>query len=158
SAFLPPKHRRAGRANEFPSSHVAQPRVYNMHVTTRRQFAATVGLGLAARAIPAQPQQRRLKFGHTGITWGFKPDDAEQAIKDVANLGYYGYESFGNVLEAWEAKGGLNRILDSVNLQLISAYCPINLTDPAKRKDETEKLVRWAKLIKKCGGSVAVIG
>jgi inosose dehydratase len=129
-----------------------------MHVTTRRQFTATLGAGLAATALDAQTPQRKLKFGHTGITWGFRPDDAEQAIKDVGSLGFYGYESFGNVLEAWESKGGLNRILDSANLPLISAYCPINLTEPAKRKDETDKIVRWAKLIKKCGGSVAVIG
>jgi len=134
--------------------------MYNMHVTstTRRQFAASLGLGIAASALRAETSQRKLKFGHTGITWGFRPDDAEQAVKDVGSLGFHGYESFGNVLEAWEAKGGLGRILDSVNLPLISAYCPVNLTDPAKRKDETDKIVRWAKLIKKCGGSVAVIG
>jgi inosose dehydratase len=45
-----------------------------------------------------------------------------------------------------------------VNLPLQSAYCPINLTDATKRKDEVAKIVRWGGLIKKCGGSVAVIG
>src|SRR5207249_3932878 len=41
---------------------------------------------------------------------------------------------------------------------LISAYCNVNLTDPAKRADEIAKIVRWAKLIQKCGGVTAVIG
>ena len=101
---------------------------------------------------------RRLKIGHTGITWGFKPEDAEPAVKDVASLGYAGYESFGNVLEAWEAKGGLGRVLVAAGLPLISAYCGVNLTEPAMRKAEVDKIVRWGGLIRKCGGSIAVIG
>ena len=52
----------------------------------------------------------------------------------------------------------MDQVLEKNNLPLVSAYCPVNLTDPAQRKDETAKLVRWANLIKKCGGSVAVIG
>jgi inosose dehydratase len=99
-----------------------------------------------------------LKIGHTGITWGFRPDNAEQAIKDVAALGYHGFESFGNVLEAWERKGGLGQILEPNRLQLVSAYCNANLLDPTKRADEVQKMVRWGTLIKKYGGSVSVIG
>ena len=127
----------------------------------RREFSKTLALGLGAasvRGVRAQPPTRRLKVGHTGITWGFAPRDAEQAIKDVASLGYWGYESFGNVLESWESTGGLDKQLDAAHLSLRSAYCPLNLTDPSKRADETAKLVRWAHLIKKCGGSVAVLG
>ena len=127
----------------------------------RRTFTKTLALGLAAASLPAvhaQSKTRRLKCGHTGITWGFAPADAEKAIADVASLGFHGYESFGNVLEAWEAKGGLDKILETNKLPLRSAYCPLNLTDATKRKDEVEKAVRWGTLIKKCGGSVAVIG
>jgi inosose dehydratase len=101
---------------------------------------------------------KRLKVGHTGITWGFKPTDAEQAIKDVGSLGYQGFESFGNVLEYWEKQGGLKAQLDAAHVPLRSAYCPVNLTDPTKRKDEVDKLVRWGRLILAAGGSVAVIG
>jgi inosose dehydratase len=115
-------------------------------------FGATSLAGLWAA--PA----RRLKIGHTGITWGYKPDDAAKAIPDVASLGYHGYESFGNVLEVWEDKGGLGPVLQQNHLPLISAYCSFNLLEPAKRKDETEKMVRWGSLIKKYGGSIAVMG
>jgi inosose dehydratase len=112
----------------------------------------------AISAVLAAQRARRLKVGHTGITWGFKPADAEPAIKDVASLGFHGYESFGNVLDAWEKDGGLNKLLDAAQLPLRSAYCPVNLMDTTKRKDEVDKIVRWGGLIKKCGGSVAVLG
>jgi inosose dehydratase len=72
----------------------------------RRQFTTTLALGLAAAAVPdleaQKPKPRKLRCGHTGITGGFRPEDAERAIADVATLGFHGYESFGNVLDAWE--------------------------------------------------------
>jgi len=129
----------------------------------RRAFGRTLALAGAAAAAMSDgllgaPAARRLKVGHTGITWGFKPTDAEQAIADVGSLGFHGYESFGNVLEYWDKQGGLKRLLDAANVPLRSAYCPVNLTDPAKRKDEIDKLVRWGRLIQAAGGSVAVLG
>lgn len=135
----------------------------SMSPVSRRTFGRTLALaGAAAAALPssvlAAQGARRLKVGHTGITWGFKPTDAEQAIQDVGSLGFHGYESFGNVLEYWDKQGGLKRLLDAAQVPLRSAYCPVNLTDPAKRKDETDKLVRWGRLIQAAGGSVAVIG
>jgi inosose dehydratase len=126
----------------------------------RRDFSKALAVGLGAASMPSLFAQsgRKLKVGHTGITWGFAPTDAEGAIKDVASLGYHGYESFGGVLENWEQKGGLNQVLTAANLPLRSAYCPVNLTDATRRAAEVEKIVRWGQLIKKCGGSVAVIG
>jgi inosose dehydratase len=126
----------------------------------RRDFSKALALGLGAASMPSLLAQsgRKLKVGHTGITWGFAPTDAEGAIKDVASLGYHGFESFGGVLENWEQKGGLNQVLTAANLPLRSAYCPVNLTDATRRAAEVEKIVRWGQLIKKCGGSVAVIG
>src|SRR5258706_5199383 len=124
----------------------------------RREFLCELGTALTvAPKVLGQPK-RRLKIGHTGITWGFKPEDAANAIRDAGSLGYQGYESFGEVLEAWEPKGGLKSVLDENQLPLISAYCNVNLTDPTKRSDELAKIVRWAKLIQKCGGVTAVIG
>ena len=127
------------------------------HQIDRRTFISLGGLTAIAAAASAQPK-RRLKIGHTGITWGFKPEDAAVAIHDVASLGYQGYETFGEVLVAWEAKGGLKAVLDENRLPLISAYCNVNLTDPAKRTDEIARAVLWAKLIKQSGGVTAVIG
>jgi len=131
---------------------------YNAQVITRRTFLHQTGAGLAFAALAASAPKRHLKIGHTGITWGFKPEDAAVAIPDVASLGYQGYETFGEVLEAWESKGGLKRILDQNQLPLISAYCNVNLTEPAKRSAEVQRAVLWANLIQKAGGVTAVIG
>src|SRR5882672_5506423 len=102
------------------------------HQIDRRTFISLAGLAALGAQAATQPK-RRLKIGHTGITWGFKPDDAAVAIHDVASLGYQGYETFGEVLEAWLSKGGLKTVLDENHLPLISAYCNVNLTDPTKR-------------------------
>jgi inosose dehydratase len=59
---------------------------------------------------------------------------------------------------AWEEKGGLGRILDQYHIPLPSAYCTVNLTNPAQRKDEVEKAVRQGKLIRKYGGKIAPLG
>lgn len=132
------------------------------HDPDRRTFIRTLAAGAAAAACADSrallAATRRLKVGHTGITWGFAPADAERAIADVGRLGFHGYESFGDVLEAWEKNGGLKRVLDANRLPLRSAYCNVNLTDPTRRKEQTDTLVRWARLIRAAGGSVAVIG
>jgi hypothetical protein len=93
-------------------------------------------LGLASLGAAPAFSKAKLKIGHTGITWG---NDSEEAIKDVAGLGFYGFETFGNVLEAWEAKGGLARILDAHKLPLISAYCSCNLVEARKAERGTGK-------------------
>jgi inosose dehydratase len=134
---------------------------------SRRAFCKTVGLGLGA-AMLATPgsygqdaPKRRLKIGHTGITWGYKPENAEQGIKDVGSLGYYGYETFGEyLLPYWESKGGLEPLLAQAKITLKSAYCNVNLTnsDAAMRKVQVDKIVSWGKILKRCGGTVAVIG
>lgn len=129
------------------------------HGIERRDFLLGVGASLLAAPIGAcAAPSRKLKVGHTGITWGFKPMDAATAIPDVGSLGYQGYESFGDVLEFWEREGGLKKVLDANHVPLISAYCNVNLTDPSKRNDEIAKIVAWSKLIKKAGGVTAVVG
>jgi inosose dehydratase len=123
----------------------------------RRAFgkAIVAGLGQAIALPLLSAKSRRLKAGHTGITWG---NDIEKAIQDCGALGFHGFETFGQVLQAWEAKGGLEKLLDENQLPLISAYCAFNMTDPTRRKDELEKMTRWGGLIKKYGGKVCVMG
>src|SRR5258708_6356823 len=133
---------------------------------SRRAFCRTVGLGLgtAMLTLPgvqgAETPKRRLKIGHTGITWGYKAEYAEQAIKDLGSLGYYGFETFGEYFRYWEAKGGLGPLLDQAKLPLVSAYCNVTLTrsNASARKAEADKIVHWGGFIKKLVGTVAVIG
>lgn len=118
----------------------------------RRHFCEAIALGIGVAVARAA---RRLQAGHTGITWG---NDIPQAIEDCGRLGFHGFETFGQVLESWEAKGGLGPLLEQNHLPLISAYCSFNMVDPVKRKDELEKMTRWGGLIKKYNGKVCVLG
>lgn len=128
---------------------------------TRRAWlagAASAGcLMLSARATSAASMRHRL-IGHTGITWGYSADNAPEAIRDVGALGFHGFESFGNVLEAWQPRGGLHAALDAAHVPLIGAYCPMLLVDATQRAAEVSKAQRWGRLIKSYGGHIAVIG
>lgn len=130
----------------------------------RREFAKALALGMvalpgcASAALSSGQSGNRLVVGHTGITWGFAPDDAPQAIQDIGSLGYHGLETFPNVIEAFEERGGIGQLLEAANLPLVGAYCGVNLTNPAVRADEVAKIVRWGQLIRKYGGTIAVIG
>ena len=101
-------------------------------------------------------KKRKIQIGYTGITWpNSKQDDA---IHDIGGLGFYGYETFGEVLTKKDADGNLAQELEQAHLPLISGYCTINLTDTTKHADELAKAVTWAKLIKKYKGRVFVLG
>ena len=127
-------------------------------VLNRREFAqAAAGLGLWATVVKGAAQRaRNIKIGHTGITW--PNNQIDQAIRDIGGLGFHGLETFGNVLESWETKGGLGPVLEQTKLPLLSAYCNANLTEPGRRNEEREKMLAWGRLIKKYGGKISVIG
>jgi inosose dehydratase len=127
---------------------------------TRRSFAKHLAWGTAAlTAVPRDlfaAKSRNIHIGHTGITW--RNPDIDQAIRGVGKLGFYGFETFGDVLAKKETDGGYQKLLEESHLPLISAYCTLNLTDAEKRKDEIAKAVAWAKLIKKYNGNIFVLG
>ena len=98
-------------------------------------------------------------LGHTGITWPFTPAGAEQAIRDVAAVGYSGIELFGFVLD--EYPGGLDAVraeLDRAGLSYVSSYCSVSLVEPDLRASDLAKMRRWAGQVVDLGGSVAVVG
>lgn len=122
----------------------------------RRGLMKLGALGAASAVLPAFASKKRdIEIGHTGITWLNGP---VQAITDTSNLGFYGFETFGDVLTKWESQGGLEPDLEQHHLPLISAYCTLNLTDSTRRKDEIDKSLAWAKLIKQCNGRIFVLG
>ncbi|MBV9180619.1 MAG: TIM barrel protein, partial [Acidobacteria bacterium] len=147
---------------------------------TRREFSKTVlGATAGAASLLSSPlkllaaKKRNIKIGHTSITWPMDrgcyaaddsqcpPEQIEAGIKDISSLGFYGYELFGVALQKLESRGGLGQLLNKYNLPLISAYCTVNLIDPAKTKEGPQSipaLLENAKLVKKCGGTVVVLG
>jgi inosose dehydratase len=138
---------------------------------TRRTFSRTLSLGLLGAALPVAAQRpRNVRVGHTGITWpwGNAPGpgpsqlaDAnaiQQVVTDLSALGFQGLELFGWQIEGMEAHGGLGPLLERHKLPLISSYSGMNLTDAAQRKASIDRTVVTAKLVKKYGGTVIVIG
>src|SRR5437867_12509290 len=107
----------------------------------RRSVVQCIALGLNAAIPPLRgAASRNLKIGHTCITWGTFPRGAEAsatlepAVKDIAAFGYYGFETFPEVLEDWDKRDALRPLMDKYNLPLTSGYIRINVTDPAKAK------------------------
>jgi len=129
-------------------------------IATRREFFRGLAFSAAAAALPSSMlamKKHHVQIGHTGITW--RNNAMEQAITDVSGLGFYGFETFGNVFDAYEQKpGGLGAVLDAHHLPLVSAYCNFNLTDSTKRQQNLDNAIRWAGLIKKYGGRFVVVG
>ncbi|HEY3453120.1 MAG TPA: sugar phosphate isomerase/epimerase family protein [Bryobacteraceae bacterium] len=143
-----------------------------MQTMNRRTFTQTLSAGLLASSGFAAGKLK-LHIGHTGLTWiplgpsaGPRPaippmqdpQYVEAAIRDIASLGFYGIELFGNQIEAMEAKGGVGALLEEHKLPLISAYCNTNLSAPEQRKESIAKTLEWAKLVKKYNGRVIVVG
>src|SRR5690606_28885002 len=66
-----------------PSANLEEGSNIMQRKLNRREFAKALAVGLGAvHAMPLWAQRaRRLKVGHTGITWGFAPEDAEGAIR-----------------------------------------------------------------------------
>jgi inosose dehydratase len=129
-------------------------------VLSRRTFLTRTVVGAATTAaIPAYlfaAPSRKIQIGYTGITWSNA--EVEDAIATCSKLGFYGFETFGDNLEKWEAKGGLQPVLSRNKLPLISGYCTLNLTDGSRRQETIDKAVNCAKLIKKNGGRIFVLG
>jgi hypothetical protein len=67
------------------------------------------------------------------------------------------FETFPEVLEDWDSRGALRKLIDDHNLPLKSGYCGTNLTDPSKRSESVAKTIRFGNTIKKYGGIFAVI-
>jgi inosose dehydratase len=129
-------------------------------ILSRRSFVARTAVVAAASAtMPGTMFASALSnipIGYTGITW--PNSQVDDAIATCAKLGFYGFETFGDVLVQWESKGGLAPVLQRNQIPLISGYCTLNLTDAARRQETMDKAVNWAKLIKKTGGRIFVVG
>lgn len=72
-----------------------------------------------------------MKIGHTGITWGI-PGDVELAYRDVAELGYSGFETFTRTIRMWDEQGGgYRRLVDRFGIPTGAGYCYKEWTDDA---------------------------
>jgi inosose dehydratase len=140
----------------------------------RRTFTKTVLAGLGAAAMPAvgagaeaqatgggqASPAKQLRIGCTSLVWGVfprAPEPLEPAVRDMGELGYKGWETFGQVLEDWDKKGTLDKLISQYKIPLISAYAPLNVIEPSVRKNEIDMIVRWGKILRKYNASFLVI-
>jgi len=125
---------------------------------SRREF-----LGAAAAGVLLGAPARKIQIGHTCITWGTFPRGPEasatleNAVKDIAKLGFWSFETFPENLADWDAKGALQGLIDQNKLPLKSGYCRTNLTDASKRKESVTTVIQLGRMIKKYGGTFGVI-
>lgn len=132
------------------------------YTLNRRDFAKTVvaGFGVAAvRSVDAAPA-RALKIGCTSLIWGALPRSPENlpiALKDMATVGFHGFETFASILNDWDAKGTLAQLIAEHGVPLISGYSTVQLTDTSTRKENLAQLIQWGKALKKHGGRFMVL-
>ena len=128
----------------------------------RRQFCQAIcGVASAAvlpRAAAAAPP--RLAIGATGLIWGATPRAPErlaQAVAEMAALGYHSFETWGSVLTALDQTGELAPLLQQHAIPLRAAFMGVNVHDPSKLKDSLAQVVAWGKVVRKYGGTFAVV-
>jgi inosose dehydratase len=144
------------------------PRADRSHLrsTGRRTFCASAALGLAGavaarlapEALAAPP--RRLKIGCTGLVWGATPrtpERLEQAVGDIASLGFHAFETWGSVMADLDARGTLAPLLERHGLPFRSAFMGVNVHDPSKLAESLERVIAWGKVTRKYGGTFAVV-
>ena len=138
----------------------------------RRDFLKTMALGAGALAVPglgtafakkgSMKPTRKLKIGHTCITWGTfpRPEAAatlDAALKDISAEGFWSYETFPEVLDYWDQKGELVPLMKKYPVPLQSCYITPNLLDPSKRKEEIDRVIRLSKIVQKFKGTYIVL-
>jgi inosose dehydratase len=131
----------------------------------RRAFAKAAALGLGMAALPAlrgqaSPKPKKLKIGVSTLAWNVSPtnkDNFELALKDISELGYWGFETVSPMIEALDADGTLARLIDKYQIPMKAGYLGTNITDPSLRKENVANVIRVTKSIKKHGGTYLVI-
>ncbi len=102
---------------------------------------------------------KQFTIGHTGITWGYTLDRVEPAIRDVAELGYQAFETFGFTIEGYEKErpGQFRALLERYGIPLGSCYCGTRFVDPAQAGEDIEQVLRWAGLARSLGARTIVL-
>ncbi len=101
----------------------------------------------------------KFRIGHSGITWGYDVQITEEALKDIAELGYCAYETFGAVIEQYDRDnpGGFGALLERYEIPLSAIYCGTSFTEPTQAKDDIETVIRQANRAQKLGATTIVL-
>ncbi|TLV03753.1 sugar phosphate isomerase/epimerase family protein [Dyadobacter luticola] len=127
-----------------------------MDIYQRRDFLKTLALGAAsAVTLPAWAEhlnkKGEIKIGYSAITWGGKD---EQAITDLAGLGFKGIQLRANTFQPYRTKvSELKDLLVKNNLTLCMFSSGNVEIDPAKLESTIDTHVEHASFVKALGGN-----
>jgi len=130
----------------------------------RRSFSRLVAFGASSATLASAfaAPQRKIKIGHTCITWGaFPKADAratiDASLKDISAEGFWSYETFPELLEQLDDAHELTPIMEKYGVPLRSGYITVNVIDPAQRKEGIDRVIRLSKVVQKYKGTFIVL-
>jgi len=98
------------------------------------------------------------KIGYTGITWGYTTATVEEAMRDVSELGFNAFETFGHELENLaDQPGGFGALLKKHDIPLAAIYCIAEFYDPADAPAQVDKIVAYAEMAAALGAKTVVL-
>lgn len=104
---------------------------------------------------------KQYKICHSGITWNMSNDAVEEPMKDLSELGYYGFETFGWTVEWWNENraedGGFRGLVQKYRLPVVAVYCPVAFYEPDGAAEEVEKTIKWIDAGKAENASAVVL-
>jgi inosose dehydratase len=117
----------------------------------RREFlATTVSAALLGRGAPVPSPRAKIRFGYAAITWGGKD---QQAIDDIADLGFRGIQLRGSSVTTWgERPAELKKLLAERRLEFVALSSGNLVLDPEAESDALERHTRHARFVRDAGG------
>jgi inosose dehydratase len=121
-------------------------------MTTRREFLVKSSSFSAALALPFSIQAKKTySLGYSSITWSGQD---EQAIKDIASLGFKGIQLRANTFAKYgENPAALKSLIDQAGLDLCMFSSGSVEIDPAKVDASIAQHVKHAAFVKALGGT-----
>lgn len=122
-------------------------------MTTRREFLVKSSLFSVAAALPISlfAAKKSYSLGYSSITWSGQD---EQAIKDIASLGFKGIQLRANTFAKYgESPATLKALIDQSGLQLCMFSSGSVEIDPAKVDASIAQHVKHATFVKALGGT-----
>jgi inosose dehydratase len=102
-----------------------------------------------------------VRIGHTALTWNYfeEPDRLAEAIRDCAELGYAGTETWGGTYDWWEREraGELRTLLRNHDIAMACLFQFGDWIDPSAAATLVEDGRRWAAAVKNLGGNVLML-
>jgi len=130
------------------------------NVLSRRELLRNVGAAVAGAAfvndLPAPNIGRpnggagSVRFGYAAITWG---GNDEQAIDDIASLGFRGIQLRSNAFAKYAARpAALRELLESRKLTMVALSSGNLSIDPAVEREQLDIHTQHADFLRKVGG------